>query len=104
MDSQEETNPVLRNLDANMLQRLNNDRDKSNHRSRELVGSLGLALQAIQRLEARMQASKASKLRKEQKKAPIFLMEDNLNKAKRALMAPKQLCRTGANVHTLHRV
>ena len=56
-DSQEEIDPVLRNMDANMLQRLNNDGDKSDQRSRELEGSLGLALQAIQRLEARMKAS-----------------------------------------------
>ena len=28
-------------------------------------------------------------------------MEDNLTKAKRALMAPKQLCPTGANVHAM---
>ena len=28
-------------------------------------------------------------------------MEDNLTKAKRALMIPKQLCPTGANVHAL---
>ena len=51
-DSQEETDPVLRNMDANMLQRLNDDRERSDQRSRELEGSLGLALQAIQRLEA----------------------------------------------------
>ena len=61
-----------------MLQGLNDDRDKSDQRARELEGSLGLALQAIQRLETRMQKSKASKLRKEPKKAPIVLMEDNL--------------------------
>ena len=50
-DSQEETDPVLRNMDANMLQRLNDDRERSDQRSRELEGLLGLALQAIQRLE-----------------------------------------------------
>ena len=33
-DSQEETNPVLRNTDADMLQRLNNDRERSDQRSR----------------------------------------------------------------------
>ena len=49
-DSQEETDPVQKNMDANMLQRLNDDRDGSDQRSRE--GSLGLALQAIKRLEA----------------------------------------------------
>ena len=100
-DSQEETDPVLRNIDANMLQRLNDDRDKSAQRARELEGSLGIALQAIQRLEARMQKNEASKPREEPKKAPMILMEDNLTKAKRALMAPKQLCPTGVNVHAI---
>ena len=71
-NSQEEIDPVLRNMDANMLQRLTNERDKSDQRSRELEGSQGLAL-----------------------------MEDNLIKALRALMTPKQLCPTGANVHAL---
>ena len=46
-DRQEETDPVLRNMNANMLQRLNNDRDRSDQRSREMKGSLILALQAI---------------------------------------------------------
>ena len=41
-DSQEEIDPVLKNLDAKMLQRLNDDRDKSDQRARELEGSLGL--------------------------------------------------------------
>ena len=66
-----------------------------------MEGSLGLALQAIQRLEARMQASEASKPGEEPKKVPIILMEDNPTKARRALMAPKQLCPTGANVNAL---
>ena len=57
-DSQEEIDPVPRNMEANMLQQLNNDRDKSDQRTKELEGSLGLALQAIQRLEARSSASK----------------------------------------------
>ena len=100
-DSQEEIDPVLRNIDANMLQRLNDDRDKSDQRARELEGLLGLALQAIQRLEAGMQASKTCKPREEPKKAPVILMEDNLTKAKRALMTPKQLCPTGAIVHAM---
>ena len=43
-DSQEDTDPVLRNMDANMLQRLK-----------------VLALQAIKRLEAGMQEMSASK-------------------------------------------
>ena len=47
------------------------------------------ALQAIKRLELEMQASKTYKPREEPKKAPIVLMEDNLTKAKKALMTPK---------------
>ena len=44
-NSPEETDPVLRNMDANVLQKLNKDRDRSEQRSREMKGSLGLALQ-----------------------------------------------------------
>ena len=66
-----------------------------------MEGSLGLALQAIQRVETRMQKSEASKSREEPKKARIVLSEANLTKAKRALMAPKQLCPTGVNMHAL---
>ena len=62
-----------------------------------MEGSLGLALQAIQRLEAKMQESDASK----PKRAPLVLMEDNLTKAKRALMALKQLCPTGVNIQAI---
>ena len=83
-DSQEEIAPVLRNMDANMLQRLKDDRDKTDQRNRELEGSLGLASQAIQRLEARVQACETCKSREEPKKAPVVLMEDNLTKDKRA--------------------
>ena len=46
-NSKEDTGPVLRNMDANVLQKLNDDRDRSDQRSREMEGSLGLALQAI---------------------------------------------------------
>ena len=42
--------------------------------------------------------STIDKAREEPKKSPILLMEDNLTKAKRALMAPKQLCPTGSNI------
>ena len=49
-NSQEDSDPVLRNTDANVLQKLNDDRDRSDQRSREMEGSLGIALQAIQRL------------------------------------------------------
>ena len=88
-------------MDANILQRLNDNRDRRDERSREMEGSLGLALQAIQRLEVGMKEMSASNPRGEPKKAPLVLMEDNLTKAKRALMAQKQVCPTGANIQTI---
>ena len=93
-ESLKETVPILSNMDANMLQRMNYDRDKSEQKTREMEGSLGLALQAIQRLEARTQGYETSILKEEPRKAPIILMEDNLTKAKRILMTPKKLCPT----------
>ena len=93
--------PALRNMDVNTLQRLSDDRDRSDQRTKELEGSLGLALQAIKRLEVDMQASKTCKPKKEPKKAPIVFMEDNLTKAKKALMTQKQLCPTAAVVPTM---
>ena len=86
-----------------MLQKLYNDRNRSDQRSREMEGSLGLALQAIKKLEAEMKEVNESKAMGEPMKAPILLMEDNLTKAKRALMAPKQLCPTGANRQTINK-
>ena len=49
-DSLKETAPVLRNMDANTLQRMNDERDRADQRTKELEGSLVLALQAIKRL------------------------------------------------------
>ena len=66
-----------------------------------MEGSLGLALQAIKTLEVKAQASETCKPREEPTKARIILMEDNLTKAKRALMTPKQLCPTAVVVHTM---
>ena len=77
------------------------DRDRADQRTKESEGSLGQALQAIKRLEVDMQASKTCKPREEPKKAPILLMEDNLTKAKKALMTPKQLCPTAAVLHAM---
>ena len=54
-----------------------------------MEGSQGLVLQAIQRLEARTQEMEKGKPKGEPEKATILLMEDNLTKAKRALMTPK---------------
>ena len=102
-NSQEDTDPVLKNMDANVLQKLNDDRDRSDQRYREMEGSLGLVLQAIKGLKAEMKEMNVSKGWREQKKIPIVLMENSLTKAKRALMAPKQLCHTGANIQTLEK-
>ena len=73
-NSLEEADLVLRNLDENMLQKLNNNRDRSDQRSREMEGSLGLALQAIKKLEAEMKEMNASKARGEPKNAPLILV------------------------------
>ena len=51
-NSQEDTDPLLRNMDVNVLQKLNDDIDRSDQISREMEESLGLALQAIKKLEA----------------------------------------------------
>ena len=48
-DSLKETVPKLRNVVTNTLQKLNDDRDRADQKFREMEGSLGLALQAIQR-------------------------------------------------------
>ena len=64
-------------------------------------GSLGLALQAIQRLEARTQVCEADIKKEDPKKAPMILMEDNLTKTKRILMTPKKLCPTGEVVYAM---
>ena len=49
-------------------------------------------------MEVKIKELSINKAREEPKKAPIVLMEDNLTKTKRALMAPKQLCPTGTNI------
>ena len=48
-----------------------------------------------------MQESEESKPRGEPKKTPLVLRADNLTKAKRALLAPKQLCPTGTNLQAI---
>ena len=40
---------LQRNMDANAIQRMAEERDQVNQRTRELEGSLGLALQSINR-------------------------------------------------------
>ena len=56
MDILEEIAPVLRNMDAEMLKQRSEDRNRTDQKNRELEDSLGIALQAIKRLEARVQA------------------------------------------------
>ena len=50
---------------------------------------------------AKIKELSIKKAREKPKKAPIVLMEDNLTKAKKALMAPKQLCPRGLNIQTI---
>ena len=100
-NSIEETDPVLRNMDMNVLQKLNNDRKRSDQRSRETEGSLELAFQSIKEMEVKIKELSINKAKEEPKKAPIILMEDNLTKTKRALMALKQLCPTGSNKQSI---
>ena len=95
------TAPILRNMHDNMLQQLNDDRDRADQKSIEMEGSLGLVLQAIQRLEASAQLYEASTKKEEPRKAPIILMEDNLTKTKRILMTPKKLCSTAVVVYAM---
>ena len=97
----DEVEPSQRNMDASAIQRMNNDRERSAQRILELEGSLGLTLQSMQRVEMRIQACKASVKKEEPKKAPIILMEDNLIKAKRAIMITKTLCPTGEVVQAM---
>ena len=65
-DSLEETAPLLRNMDANTLQRMNDEKDRADQRTKELEGSLGLALLTIKRLEVKVQTSKTCKPRENQ--------------------------------------
>ena len=97
--SLEEIDPVLRNMDMPMPQKMYEDKAKSDQKVQEQEGSLGLAMQSIRDMDARIQALIISKTKVDSKTAPKVLMEDNLSKAKRALMAPKQLCLSGLNMN-----
>ena len=92
---------LQRNMGASTIQRLVDERNLNIQRNREMEGSLGLALQSINRLEIRVQATEASTRKEEPRQALIILMEDNLTKAKRALMTPKKLCPTGSVVQSM---
>ena len=92
---------LQRDMDASRIQRLLADRDLGIQRDQEMEGSIGLVLQSIHRLETRMQATEASVKKEEPRIAPIILMEDNLTKAKRALMKPKELCPTSKVIQSM---
>ena len=100
-DSLKETARILIRMDACMLQQVDEDRKRMEQKAREMEGLLGLVFQAIQRLEAKTQEMEKGKPKGEPEKATIISMEDNLTKAKMALMTPKQLCPTGVVVHAM---
>ena len=56
-DILEEFAPVRINMDAEMLQRVRDGMARDEQRNRELEVSLRIALQTLQRLEARVQAA-----------------------------------------------
>ena len=82
----EQVDPALRIMDVNMLQKISDDKDRSDQKVREMEGSLGLAMQAIREMDAKIQVMSINKPKLEVKTALIVLMEDNLTKAKRAVM------------------
>ena len=48
-NSIEVVDPVLRNMDANMLQKINNDEDRSDQKVQEMEGSLELSAASYKR-------------------------------------------------------
>ena len=60
-------------------------------------------MQAIRDMDAKIQAISITQPQVEGKPALIVLMEDNLTKVKRALMAPKQLCPSGLEIQKIER-
>ena len=97
-DSLEEIDSVLRNMVANMIQKIN--KDKSDQGVHEVEGSLGLVIQAIRDIDVKIPAMSINQPKVEVKIAPIVLKEDNLTKA---LMTPKQLFPLGLEIQTIKR-
>ena len=67
-DTLEEIVPIQSNMEVEMLKQWDEERDRTDQRNRELEESLGIALQAIKRLEEIMQDKKLGKAREEQRK------------------------------------
>ena len=64
-DTLEEIGPIPINMEVEMLKQWNEERDRTDLKNRELEESLGIALQAIKRLEKMIQAKKLGKAGKE---------------------------------------
>ena len=64
-DTLEEIAPIPSNMEVEMLKQWDEERNRTDQRNRELEESLGIALQAIKRLEEIMQAEKLGKVREE---------------------------------------
>ena len=77
-DSLEEIATVRRNKDAETLQQMIDRRDRADQKCRELGESLGIVLQAIQRLEAITQEKENCKSREEGRK-PILDEEKKID-------------------------
>ena len=65
-DTLDEIAPMPSNMEVEMLKQWDEERDRADQRNRGLEESLGIALQAIERLEEIMQAKKSGKAREEQ--------------------------------------
>ena len=60
-------------------------------------------MQAIRDMDAKIQAMSINQPMVKVKTVPMVLMDDNLTKAKRALMTTKQLCLSGVEIQTVEK-
>ena len=81
-------------MDPNAIRSMNEERERAAQRVLELEGALGQTNQTLKKVEAKLIAYEASRKKDVSTAAPIILMEDNLTKAKRAIMVPKVMCPT----------
>ena len=70
-DILEEIGPIPRNMHAETLKQRSDERNRTDQKNRELEEWLGIALQAIKRLEARVQGDEMGKVREERKKPDL---------------------------------
>ena len=81
------------NMDPNTMRSINEDRERTAQKMLELEGAMGQMTQGLKRLESKVLTYEANG-KKIPAVAPIILMEDNLTKAKRAIMVEKVMCPT----------